>query len=94
VANSYQRFHATPWRLSFFLSLAKFLRWWPNFAGPTSAGSQIFLVVATAEFCCQQNFAAAAIPCHTLAPSHFLELIYSLITMYKHNRHHGYTSRN
>jgi hypothetical protein len=95
VANSYhQRFHAAPWRLSFSLSLAQFLRRQPNFAGLTSAGCQIFLVVLTAEFCRQQNFAAAAIPCHTLAPFHFLELFYSLITMYKHNRHCGYTSRN
>jgi hypothetical protein len=70
------------------------LRRQPNFAGVTSTGSHIFLVVAAAEFCCQQNFAVAAIPCHTLAPFHFLELIYSLITMYKHNRHCGYTSRN
>jgi hypothetical protein len=66
----------------------------PNFAGLTSADSQIFLVVAAAGFCCQQNFAVAAIPCHTLAPFHFLELIYSLITIYKHNTPHGYTSRN
>jgi hypothetical protein len=29
---------------------------------------------------------AAADSCHTLAPFHFLELINSLITMYKHNR--------
>jgi hypothetical protein len=36
----------------------------------------------------------AAIPCHTLAPFHFLDLIYSLITMYNHNRCWGNTSRN
>ena len=36
----------------------------------------------------------AAIPCNTLAPFPFLDLIYSLITMYKHNRHRGNTSRN
>jgi hypothetical protein len=37
---------------------------------------------------------AAAIPSHTLAPFHFLGLINSLITMYKHNRRRGNTSRN
>jgi hypothetical protein len=35
-----------------------------------------------------------AIPSHTLEPFHFLELINSLITMYKHNRRQGNTSRN
>jgi hypothetical protein len=70
-----------------FASAAKFC--WAHLPG-----SHIFLVVAVAEFCCQQNFAAAATPCHTLAPKNFLELIYSLITMYKHNRNHGYTSRD
>jgi hypothetical protein len=33
-----------------------------------------------------QGWPVAAIPWHTLAPFHFLELINSLITMYKHNR--------
>jgi hypothetical protein len=89
-----QHFHAAPWRLSIFLSPAQFSCQRPNFSGLTSAGGQIFLVVAGPEFCSQQNFAVAAIPCHTLAPFHFLELNYSLITMYKHNIHHGYTSRN
>ena len=51
-------------------------------------------ILLSAEFCRQQNFAAAAIPCHTLAPFHFLELINSLITIYKHNRCQGNTSRN
>jgi hypothetical protein len=36
----------------------------------------------------------AAIPCITLRPIPFLDLSHSLITMYKHNRCWGNTSRN
>jgi hypothetical protein len=46
------------------------------------------------NFSCDGILLAAAIPSHTLAPFHFLELINSLITMYKHNRCRGNTSRN
>jgi hypothetical protein len=70
---------------AFFFRPAQFLRQWPNFSGSAFAPM-------AAKFCWLQNLAGggilpvAAIRCHTLAPVHFLELIYSLITMYKHNR--------
>ena len=80
-------------RLSFSFRPPQFLRWWTNFSGSAFAPP-------AAKFCWLKNFScdgillAAAIPSHTLAPFHFLELINSLITMYKHNRCRGNTSRN
>jgi hypothetical protein len=76
---------ATPWRLSFFFHPAQLLHWQANFSGSAFAPS-------AAKFCWLKNFSgdgnlkAAADSCHTLAPFYFLELINSLITMYKHNR--------
>ncbi len=83
----------TPWHLSWFFHPAQFSCQLANFGGPAFSPP-------AAKFCWLKNFAGggilpvAAIPCHTLAPFHFLDLIYSLITMYKHNRCQGNTSRN
>ena len=82
-----------PWHLSYFFCPAQFLCWLPKFGGSA------FALPAT-KFCWLKNIAGcgilpvAAIPCNALAPFPFLDLIYSLITMYKHNRHRGNTSRN
>jgi hypothetical protein len=84
---------AAPWCLSFFFHPAQFLHGWANFSGSAFAPP-------AAKFCWLKNFSGdgillvATIPCHTLAPFHFLELINSLITMYKHNICRGNTSRN
>jgi hypothetical protein len=69
-----------------FVSVGKI--WWFCFH---STSHQILLVE---EFCWLWNFACGSNSLNTLAPFPFLDLIYSLITMYKHNRHWGNTSRN
>jgi hypothetical protein len=60
----------------FFFPPAQFLHQLANFGGSA------FAPPAAAKFCWLKNFAGggilpvAAIPCHTLAPFHFLDLIY------------------
>jgi hypothetical protein len=65
----------TPWHLSWFFPPAQFLHRLANFGGCAFAPP-------AAKFCWLKNFAGGgilpvvAIPCHTLAPFHFLDLIY------------------